>query len=92
MSVADVERFMAPTRCMGTAPSSSAMRSDLDGDRPKAFREKGMSRMSRSPSSLAPWKLFMLFERGRCAERVLSNAPFVGEPCSELDELAPEFL
>ena len=63
MSVAELERFMEPTRCMGTAPSSSAMISDLDGERPNGFRENGMSRMSRSPSSLPPWKLFMLLER-----------------------------
>ena len=92
MSVAEVERFMEPTRCMGTAPSSSAMISDLDGERPNGFRENGMSRMSRSPSSLPPWKLFMLFERGSCAERALSRSECVGEPCSELDELPPEFL
>ena len=37
MSVAEVERFMEPTRCMGTAPSSSAMISDLDGERPVSY-------------------------------------------------------
>ena len=72
MSVTDVERFTAPTRRMGTPPSSSEIRSDLDGDRPNALRENGMSRMSRSPSAFVrydgPDKLLTLLDRGRPTE------------------------
>jgi hypothetical protein len=87
----DGARWLGCKRRMGTAPSSSAVKSERDGDDRKALRENGMSRMSRSPSAFVrnvgepePWKDVVLAERGSVEDVVRCKCDSVFEALAVL--------